>query len=235
MDEIIKNYLSHYNQKFAQYGERPEGVDWGPDASDLQLRLERVLAVIETGVAGHHPPRILDVGCGYGSTLDYLNKKNVKVDFTGVDLCQSMIAAARSRHPESNWHAEDIFEWKDENKFDYVVCNGLVNLKLDASLQTIKDMARRLLHKMYSLSRIGCSINFMTTSVNYFAPHLFYQNPVEILGWCITELTSKFRLDHSYSLYEFTLHLYHKDAHGLPFGSHRDGTKEPTKTNDSET
>lgn len=221
MNQIKESYLSHYGSKFAQHGEKPEGVDWGPDPKDLHLRLERVLAVMEKGGDEGVTPSLLEVGCGYGSMWTYLQSQRVNADFTGIDLCEPMVLAAKARFPEQTWMAIDVFEWDEAPIFDYVVCNGLVNLKLDASLLAIKEMAKRLLSKMFALSRVGCSLNFMTSNVNYFAPHLYYQNPVELLGWCMTELTTKVRIDHAYSLYEFTIHLYHEDSPGLSFGSHR--------------
>jgi len=218
---IKQSYLSHYNRTFQEYGERPEGVNWGPDPADLRLRLDRVIACLEAGNPEKMPLRILEVGCGYGSLLDRLNERGFSVEFTGLDLCESLVAAARSRHPGQRWVAADIFDFGDGERFDFVLCNGLVNLRMEASLQDIGDMARRLLTKMFALSTSGCSLNFMTTAVNFFAPHLFYQSPVEIIAWSMSALTKKFRLDHAYSLYEFTLHLYHEDAPGLSFGSHR--------------
>lgn len=222
MDQIIRNYLNHYNGKFAEHGAKPEGVDWGSDPTDLRLRLDRVLAVMEKVCPIAQKPSILEIGCGYGSMYAHLESKGIEVDFTGIDLCESMIAAAAAKHPGQSWNTADIFTWENDTTFDYVLCNGLVNLKLEASLQEIKQMSKRLLRKMLSLSRIGCSLNFMTTNVNYFAPHLYYQNPVELLGWCMSELTTRVRLDHAYSLYEFTIHLYHEHVDGMKFGSHRE-------------
>lgn len=210
-----------------QHGERPEGVDWGPHPEDLELRICRVLDVMDEAQSPDQPPSILDVGCGYGSALEHLERRGWKTRFTGIDLCAPMIESARRRHPEHSWITGDIFDIEFPDRFDYVVCNGLPNLKLEASLRTVKDLAKRLVARMFALSRIGCSINFMTTNVNFFASHLFYQNPVEFLGWCMTELTTKVRLDHSYPLYEFTLCLYREDAPGRAHGSHR---KQPATT-----
>lgn len=218
---IKQKYLEHYNQTFKEFGERPEGVNWGSDPKDLKLRLDRVIAGIETGLPQGRAVRILDVGCGYGSMLDRFKELGHEVSFTGLDLCETLVAAARRRHPEQRWIAADIFEFSPEESFDYVLCNGLVNLRMDASLKDIGTMARRLLTKMFALSTSGCSLNFLTTAVNYFETHLYYQNPVEIVAWSMNSLTHKFRLDHAYSLYEFTLHLYHEDAPGIPYGAHR--------------
>jgi hypothetical protein len=48
----------------------------------------------------------------------------------------------------------------------------------------------------------------MTSYVNYQASNLYYRNPAELLAWCMSQLTSKVRLDHAYPLYEYTVYLY---------------------------
>ena len=48
----------------------------------------------------------------------------------------------------------------------------------------------------------------MTTHVNFTAPNLFYKNPLEMLAFCTTELSRKFKIDHAYPHYDYTMYVY---------------------------
>lgn len=110
---------------------------------------------------------------------------------------------------------------KKVEKFDYVVCNGILTQKLDSSIFEMDKYAKKIVKKMYELCEIGIAFNLMTTHVNYFASNLFYRNPIELLAWCMTEITPKVRLDHAYPLFEYTIYLYRENARGLAYGDHR--------------
>lgn len=226
-EKIIATYNEVYQKTFAEHGATPEGVFWGAEPADLRLRLDMLIRVLEVGMPEGRPPRILDVGCGYGSLLDRLEERGIPTVFTGIDLCSGMLEAARLRHPEAEWVEGDIFEYNPPEPFDFVVCNGLTNLRQEHSLFIIREMARSMLRKMFSLCRSGCGFNFLTTHANYHAGHLCYQNPAEMLAWSMCELTSKARIDHAYSLFEFALYLYRSDLPELAHGAHRSPSSPP--------
>ncbi len=221
--KISAELRAHYSDTFARHGTTGEGVDWGSDPSDHLIRLDRMIAVTDFG--SQTTPSILDVGCGYGSLLDRIKEKGLKLDFTGIDIASSMIHSARDRHPDAQWVEGDILDVPQTRKYDYVVCNGILTQKLSASQQEMDAYLRELVTQMFAISRIGVAFNVMTTHVNYQVSNLYYRNPAELLAWCMSQLTSRVRLDHAYPLYEYTLYLYHADAPGLTYGSHRSVTR----------
>jgi hypothetical protein len=77
--------------------------------------------------------------------------------------------------------------------------------------------ARRLIRKMFSLARRGIAFNMMTSHVNFMAPNLYYKNPLEIIAFCASELSRRFRVDHAYPLYEYTVYVYRD--HARPTGA----------------
>jgi SAM-dependent methyltransferase len=222
--DVSRALGKHYTRKFAEHGQRPEGVDWGTDASDHWLRLDRMLALCKCGQSAAGVPSILDVGCGYGSLLQEIKRRARAFDYHGIDLCEPMIIAARENHPEARWDVRDALALPAEPRYDYVVCNGVLTQKLDASIKDMNAFAHALVRHMFSMCRIGVAFNVMTTHVNFTAPNLYYRNPAELLAWCMSELTSRVALDHAYPLFEYTLYLYREDAPGLAYGAHRQGT-----------
>ena len=219
-DDINRKFSSYYTPIFQRHGTSPQGVDWGPVGEDLSMRVDRMLELTDRGSVPGPRISILDVGCGYGTLLDEIKRRQMAVDYHGIDLSDAMIAAARQRHPDAEWTAQDILK-AELPVFDYVICNGLLMLKLDIPLREMDEFAKAVVRRMFDLCRIGVAFNMMSTHVNFMVSHTFYRNPVEWLAWCMTELSPRVRLDHAYPLFDFTIHLYREDAPGLTFGSHR--------------
>jgi len=222
-EELIEKLGAHYNETFEKHGATEKGVDWGPDPADHILRLDRMLAVADRGFVAQ--PSLLDVGCGYGSLYERMLKKGDKLSYTGVDLSNAMIELARARHPEAKWMACNVLDLPSEPQADYVVCNGVLTQKLSNSQSSMDAFLKRLVKHMYAMARVGIAFNVMSTHVNFTADNLYYRNPAELLGWCMSEVTPRVRLDHAYPLYEYTLYLYRPDAAGIYYGSHREGSQ----------
>lgn len=221
LDNISATLGAHYNRTFAEHGATGEGVDWGPDPADHQLRLDRMVAVIETGRQPEAAQSLLDVGCGYGSLLDVIKERGLDLSYTGIEICEAMLNTARARHPDGTWLSGDILRTNEERVYDYAVCNGLLTQKLTVSQRDMDAFLKAVVTRMFRLTRLGIAFNVMTTHVNFTEPNLYYRNPAELLAWCMSELTPRVRLDHAYPLFEYTLYLYHEDAPGLAYGAHR--------------
>lgn len=205
-ESIIEAYRRHYADSFARHGASSRGVDWG-EQPDVDIRYGKMLEVIEAGGAAARPS-ILDVGCGFGGLLDYAERRGLQLDYTGIDLVPEMIEHARNAHPSARFTVGDVFSMSERQDFDYVVCNGILTLKLEASILDMDRFSRQLIRKMFSLARRGLAFNMMTSHVNFMVPKLYYKNPLEMIAFCATELSRKFRVDHAYPLYEFTIYVY---------------------------
>lgn len=51
---------------------------------------------------------LIDIGCGNGNLLKYLNLNNVKVNYTGVDFSEPLITAAKHIYPNNNFLIDDV-------------------------------------------------------------------------------------------------------------------------------
>jgi SAM-dependent methyltransferase len=71
------------------------------------------------------PPgqRVLEVGCGIGDLLAAVKPARG----VGVDFSPAMIALARQRHPDLEFHVADAAELSTAEKFDYIILSELVN------------------------------------------------------------------------------------------------------------
>lgn len=206
MSEVSKKLKEHYEATFHANGPTSQGVDWGADASRLELRYEKMLAVISQGAEG--VPSLLDVGCGFGGLLDYAQSKGVELNYTGIDVAENMIQWAQENFIGATFVCGDVLDIKFDRRFDYVICNGILTQKLDVPGSSMDEFAACLIKRMYELCDHGVAFNVMTTKVNFFSNNLYYRNPVELFAWCLSEITPFIRLDHAYPLYEYTIYLH---------------------------
>jgi SAM-dependent methyltransferase len=203
---ITETLHTYYTGCFNKHGPTPLGVDW-QNWQTLALHYDKMLAAIEPALR-NHTVSLLDVGCGFGGLLDHAKKSGISLDYTGIDIVREMTEHGASRHPEASFVTADIFEFEPGRTFDYVICNGILTEKLDVSIAAFDEFMRRLLRRMFQLCERGIAFNLMTTHVNFFAPNLFYKNPLETVAFCVSELSPKFILDHAYQHYDYTTYVY---------------------------
>lgn len=61
---------------------------------------------------------ILDLGCGTGNYIPYLNKKG---NVLGIDISRSAVEVAKKKYGLNNVKVADIFKFKTQKKFDTIV------------------------------------------------------------------------------------------------------------------
>jgi len=220
MDELTRLYATHYARTFSEHGATAAGVDWGAE-DDLRVRYGKMLAILRLGEAGtRDAPTLLDAGCGWGGLWSYAKEQGIAARYTGIDLVPQMVSFAQAHHTDAQFLCGDLFGADLPEPFDYVICNGILTLKLAASILTMEAYARRTIRRLYSMCRRGVAFNMMSTRVNFTAPHLYYQNPGELLSFCLSEISPLVRMDHSYTslgtgrgkLYEFTTYIFRPET-----------------------
>ena len=205
MKIISKKLKKHYEKTFLKFGPNAHGVDWGDEKSSF-LRQSKMLAVIKPDI--NFTPSLLDVGCGYGGLLAYSLKHKINIDYTGIDLVESMVKHAKNYFVKSDFIQGDIHSHIFKNKFDYVVCNGILTQKLSTEIKKMDKYAKDLITKMFDLCIHGIAFNIMSNKVNFMADNLYYRSPVEMISFCLDELSHNIKLDHAYPLYEYTIYVY---------------------------
>ena len=209
MTDISETLGKHYAKLFAEYGPNCNGVDWGAEEKNLFLRYEIMLNLLDSNC--RNKPSLLDVGCGYGGLSDYARGKGVDVDYTGIDVAGNMIEWAVKNMPNDQFLHGDIMDSQISASYDYVICNGILTQKLEIPGLQMDEFCNLLIKKLYSYCNVGIAFNVMTSKVNYFSNNLYYRNPAEMLSWCLSEISTKIKIDHSYPLFEYTVYIYRDD------------------------
>ena len=198
----------YYADKFRQFGPTPRGADWR-DLEGQELRFAQLVKICGKDRAGS----LIELGCGYGALYLYLRRRGWDMDYTGYDLAEDMVHAARVTLGDDP-SAKVAVGSRPGQVGEYCVASGIFNVRLGFSdaqwrnymLETIDDIARA--------AQKGFAFNVLTRFADpeRMDPRLYYADPGELLNHCLSSYGRHISLLHGYGLYEFTLLVWKGDA-----------------------
>ena len=164
---------AHYDHRFSAENANYKVLDWASPAS--QRRRFEVLAenVVLRGLS------ILDVGCGLGDLLAFIQQSGMEVQFTGVDILDKMVEHCRKRFDSARFVQADIFsdDAFSPGEFDLVFVSGAFNLDLGNNLEFLPKAIGRLM----KLSRRYVAFNLLHARWPEREPGYFFYEPDFVL------------------------------------------------------
>ena len=169
---------NHYEPRVTPDRQSYDVHDWA-DAASQRRRFEVLLAAVDlSGV------RLLDVGCGLGDLLEFLDARGVEVDYTGVDIVEKMIVSARARHTAGRFLCADVFaadltsiaELADR-RYDVAYCSGTFNLNLGNN----REFLPRAVARMLDLTDGHVVFNLLDARTSDPYSHCCYFEPADVL------------------------------------------------------
>ncbi len=138
-----------YSDSYNKHGISAKGVHWY--SSDTQfLRFK----IITNYIQNIHSSSIIDIGCGFGDYLSYLERNSLLPEiYLGLDCEEFMIKISSQRFPKNIFLQCDILK-SSIPKADYLICSGTLNiLEQDDFLKAIKNC--------FKASQKGFIFNFL--------------------------------------------------------------------------
>ena len=150
---------------------------------------------------------ILEIGCGLGHFLAYLEKKYKKVNYTGYDINANFISQAKKKFPQYKFKQRNIMNKPlAKNSFDAVFFIGGFNYSF---LKNPESLTKEIMKKMFLACRRVAAISMLSIYVDkgfkYSENH--YYDPMEIFKYA-KKITKKVNLYHNYLANDFTIALY---------------------------
>ncbi len=196
-----KALVNFYREHYEQHGRGPRALDMA-DRNSQDSRFAVLAGVLPPGGEKFS---VLDVGCGFGDLLEFLNKKGCSVEYTGIDILPDFIDEAKKSWPEAEFISGDFLEMEFDKKFDYVLCSGTLNVLLADS----PAWTREMIAKMAACASGALAFNMTSiyTDEEYKNDHTFYADPAEVFTFCRT-LVKPVVLLHNYRPNDFTIYMY---------------------------
>ena len=137
---IIEHYINRVKDfNMPEY----QVLDWeSEDAQKSRFKIFTEHFNLESSV-------LLDVGCGLGSLAKYIDDKNIKLYYIGIDIMPEMIERAKMKtfkNINPQFMTLDFFNSHDmEKEFDYIYSSGIFNLNLGNNDKFLKDAVKLFL------------------------------------------------------------------------------------------
>lgn len=201
---ILRAVDDYYSGKLSEHGCTPRGVDWKDQASQ-ETRFEQLLRVC----GGEETGSIVEFGCGYGYLCEYLSRRGGRFAYHGIDVSETMVAAARARYAERDGCRFTCGSQApgDPGAFDFAVASGLFNVRLDFADDAWREHVFGVIAEMDRASRRGFAFNCLTrySDADRMRRDLYYADPAAFFDLCMTNYSRQVALLHDYGLYEFTI------------------------------
>ena len=179
------------------------------DAKVRRREAEKAAGILgcELRVVMEDGKRLLDVGCGFGDLLSWLNARGVEPHYTGIDICKPMIERCRKRFhgTGARFQIADALTFVTDHPYDYIVASGIFGYDAKDTKQRVQPTLERL----FDLTRIGMAVNFLSRCAVTRSPGRLYLHPSDVLQFAL-KLTPAVRLDHTYMPNDFTLCLFRR-------------------------
>jgi len=192
--KVHDSIFNHYTELYYKHGVNPASLGWPKGRQSIRFKVMSEIGNLKNS-------KILDVGCGFGDLLTFLKKNKISVRYVGVDINQKFIEISKEKHPKNNFQVRDIEKKKFNQKFDWVFAIGTTNMA--GSHEYIKN----LLTEMFSISRKGVAMDFMSTYVDFRRKGSFHASPEKVFK-IAKKLSKRVIIRHDYLPFEFCVYIY---------------------------
>lgn len=122
--------------------------------------------------------KILDVGCGLGNLLEYIENKGINVEYTGVDILEDMIENVKSKNLPGKFYCMDIFKQHpfEAKSFDVIYTSGIFNLNMGNNMEFLS----RAFGCFVELSKEVVVFNLLDQNSSDMEDTYYYYNHKEV-------------------------------------------------------
>ena len=179
---------SEYSRRFEKFGPTAKGVFWASTARQ-EKRFEMILKEIQKISQNHILLEIADIGCGYGSFVDYLKKHMPQSEFNyqGFDINPKFIEQCRNKFSEENLRF--LIGSRPSSKKDFITMSGTYNLATTTSVSLWEWYLFNCLSECWAYTKTAMIFNLQTSKTSKISSqNIYYANTSAIIDFCVTKL-----------------------------------------------
>ena len=192
--------VKSYRRSFAKHGVSHKALQWvSKDAAERRY-VELVADIDFEGKS------ILDVGCGFGDIIPFIEDICRKFEYTGIDIVPEFVEAARKKHPDHDLHLGDYLNNPVGEVFDIVISSGTLNSNVENAIEKRKT-AIKLMYDHASEVLVFNMAGSHPQPKSKEGGRVYYADSLEILDYCLG-LTPKVIFRHHYHPKDFTIIMF---------------------------
>jgi SAM-dependent methyltransferase len=154
---------------------------------------------------------ILDLGCGPGFALGYLEERygSLSDRYCGIDVSELLVEEAHKMWPGHKFMVRNIL--KDplpERSYDFTAIMGVLTAKYALSRDEMEEFAEKLLRAAWRSTGVAMSFNVMSPYVDWVRDDLFHWALERAATFCVSELSRHVNIIADYGLYEYTIQVF---------------------------
>ena len=135
---MVNTQSKYYNELIKKFRSGPKIVGWGSKKSQ-ETRFNSLINNIDIS----KKITLLDVGCGKGDLLKFINNKKIKkISYTGLDVNKNFINIAKKKYKGNKFYYGDFLKL-DIKKYDIIFISGLLNLRVNNHKNFLKKILKK--------------------------------------------------------------------------------------------
>ena len=116
-EDKIKKIRNVYNNLMVIKNPKEPGIVGWRSHENQRLRFRQLLKYVSENDS------ILDYGCGVGDLFEYSKDKNV--NYTGIDINENMVKAAKGKYPDGNFNSMNSAFDFEKYDYDWFIASGV--------------------------------------------------------------------------------------------------------------
>ena len=179
---------SEYSRRFEKFGPTAKGVFWA-SSERQEKRFDLILEEIQKISRKYFVLEIADIGCGYGSFVDYLNKRfnDSELNYEGFDINPKFIEHCRSKFLDTNLRF--IIGSRPSSKKDFIIMSGTYNLATTKNVSLWEKYVFDCLSECWAYTKLAMIFNLQTSKTRKIGPqNIYYARTSDIIDFCVAKL-----------------------------------------------
>jgi len=178
-----------YLRRFRKYGVDPRALKWQSQKAAEQRYLEI------TTLTDFNGKSVLDVGCGFGDLVAFINSKIKNFTYAGIDLVDEFVSAARNKYPGFSFSVGDYFSDPLQEKFDIIVANGSLNSNVPDNYAFRKKAIKTMFEHAKEVV-IFNMVGGLSPKKTARGSNVFFADASKIVGFCESLTSSVVLINH---------------------------------------
>ena len=130
------------------------------------------------------------------------------INYEGLEISKLLFEQIKKKYTNVNFHNLNILEDTFQNKYDFIIINGVFTSKPGMNDEEIWDFFKNMIKRIYDNINIGVSFNIMSPVVDYKEDFLFYLSYDKLSFFLKNNFNKNFIINQAYGGWEYTVYLF---------------------------